>query len=142
MQSVAGTSASHPIHPPWMRQIVRLPSLALWERVAEDFAMVDILSEGRLTLGVGSGYLKHEFEGFGISGAEKRDRFDESLEILMKAWSGKRFSFKGKYHNIEDVKLNVVPVQQPHPRTHVAILSNAAATGIVYGDGQQTHDRS
>ena len=96
-------------------------------RVAEDFAMVDILSNGRLTLGVGSGYLKHEFEGFGVAGAEKRARFDESLEILKKAWSGERFSFSGEYYQVDNLKLNVVPVQQPHPPIHIAILSNAAA---------------
>lgn len=96
-------------------------------RTAEDFAMVDILSKGRLTLGVGSGYLKHEFEGFGVSGAEKRTRFDESLEILRRAWTGERFSFDGEFYQVKDVKLNVVPIQQPHPPMHVAILSNAAA---------------
>jgi len=96
-------------------------------RVAEDYAMVDVLSGGRLNLGVGSGYLKHEFEGFGVSPEEKRDRFDEALEIVLRAWSGEPFSYAGKYHQVKDVQLNVLPVQKPRPPIWVAILRNEAA---------------
>ena len=96
-------------------------------RTAEDFAMVDTFSGGRVMLGIGSGYLKHEFDGFGIMHEEKRARFDEGLALLQKAWSGKRFSFEGDIYNVENVQLNVTPVQQPHPPLWVAILSNGAA---------------
>lgn len=96
-------------------------------RTAEDFAMVDTLSNGRVMLGIGSGYLKHEFEGFGVTHEEKRIRFDEGLELLQKAWSGKQFSFAGEIYNVESTQLNVTPIQQPHPPLWVAILSNGAA---------------
>ncbi|MCB0714213.1 MAG: LLM class flavin-dependent oxidoreductase [Ignavibacteriae bacterium] len=96
-------------------------------RTAEDFAMVDTLSNGRLMLGVGSGYLKHEFEGFGVKPEEKRARFDEGLEILLKSWSGERFSFEGEAFSVENLQLNVLPHQRPHPPLWVAILSNGAA---------------
>ncbi len=96
-------------------------------RVAEDYAMVDILSNGRLNLGTGSGYLKHEFEGFGIGPEEKRERFDEALEIVLRAWRGERFSYEGKYHRVQDVQLNVLPVQKPRPPVWIAILRNEAA---------------
>lgn len=99
-------------------------------RVAEDYAMVDIISGGRLVLGVGSGYLKHEFEGFQIDPDEKRGRFDESLEIILKAWSGERFSYQGKYHNFSSVQLNTVPLQKPHPTVAIAILRNDAAMHV------------
>jgi alkanesulfonate monooxygenase SsuD/methylene tetrahydromethanopterin reductase-like flavin-dependent oxidoreductase (luciferase family) len=78
-------------------------------------------------LGAGSGYLKHEFEGFGIAGEEKRERFDEALEILLRAWTGERFSYEGKYHRVRDVQLNVLPLQKPRPPIWVAILRNEAA---------------
>jgi alkanesulfonate monooxygenase SsuD/methylene tetrahydromethanopterin reductase-like flavin-dependent oxidoreductase (luciferase family) len=96
-------------------------------RIAEDYAMVDILSDGRLMLGVGSGYLRHEFDGFGIPPEQKRARFDESLEIILRAWEGERFSYDGTYHTVDRVRLNVVPLQRPHPPLWVAILSNQAA---------------
>jgi alkanesulfonate monooxygenase SsuD/methylene tetrahydromethanopterin reductase-like flavin-dependent oxidoreductase (luciferase family) len=96
-------------------------------RVAEDYAMVDVLSGGRLDLGVGSGYLSHEYAGFGVDPAEKRERFDEALEILLRAWTGERFSYAGKYHRVDDVQLNVLPVQRPRPPVWVAVLRNEAA---------------
>ena len=96
-------------------------------RTAEDYAMVDVLSQGRLNLGVGSGYLSHEYAGFGVDPATKRERFDEALEILFRAWTGERFSYHGTYHRVDDVQLNVVPVQRPRPPVWVAVLRNEAA---------------
>jgi alkanesulfonate monooxygenase SsuD/methylene tetrahydromethanopterin reductase-like flavin-dependent oxidoreductase (luciferase family) len=95
--------------------------------VAESYAMVDLLSHGRLVLGVGSGYLKHEFDGFGIDPAEKRERFDEALSILTRLLSAERVSYDGRYHTLNDVALNVAPVQKPHPPIYVAILRKEAA---------------
>jgi alkanesulfonate monooxygenase SsuD/methylene tetrahydromethanopterin reductase-like flavin-dependent oxidoreductase (luciferase family) len=103
-------------------------------RTAEDYAMVDVLSGGRLELGVGSGYLKHEYAGFGIDMAEKRERFEEALEVVLRAWSGERFSHRGRYFTVDDVKLNVVPLQKPHPPVSVAILTNDRAA-VVGGQG-------
>jgi len=94
--------------------------------VAESYAMVDLLSGGRLVLGVGSGYLAHEFAGFGVSPEEKRDRFDEALQVLRLALSGGRVDFRGRFHDIAGVALNVEPVQRPVP-IHVAVLRPEAA---------------
>ena len=66
-------------------------------RVAEDYAMVDVLSGGRLNLGVGSGYLKHEYAGFGVDPEDKRAHFDEALEVLLRAWTGERVSYTGAH---------------------------------------------
>jgi alkanesulfonate monooxygenase SsuD/methylene tetrahydromethanopterin reductase-like flavin-dependent oxidoreductase (luciferase family) len=99
-------------------------------RTAEDYAMVDVLSGGRLNLGVGSGYLAHEYDGFGVDPASKRDRFDEALEILFQAWHGERFSYRGRYHDVNGVQLNVLPVQRPHPPVWVAVLRNEAAVHV------------
>jgi alkanesulfonate monooxygenase SsuD/methylene tetrahydromethanopterin reductase-like flavin-dependent oxidoreductase (luciferase family) len=95
--------------------------------IAETYAMVDVLSGGRLVLGVGSGYLKHEFEGYNVDPAEKRERFDESLEVLRRALSGERVTFKGKYIQAEKVAINVLPIQQPTPPIYVAVLRREAA---------------
>ncbi len=98
-------------------------------RMAEEYAVLDQLSNGRLVLGVGSGYLPHEFAGFGIDPAEKRERFDEALEVLETAWRGGRFTHHGRFHHYDDVALNVVPVQRP-VRMWVAILRAEAAYHI------------
>ena len=96
-------------------------------RAAEDFAMLDIISGGRLELGVGSGYLQHEFEGFGIDVQERRERFDESLSIIRCSWQGERFSAAGKFFTVNKVKLNVQPMNPESVPIFIAVLRNEAA---------------
>jgi len=97
--------------------------------VAESYAMMDVLSNGRLTLGVGSGYLKHEFEGWGVPGEEKRERFDESLPLLKRALAGERITHKGRFFACKDAVLNVLPLQRPVP-IYCAVLRKEAARWI------------
>ena len=99
-------------------------------RVAEDYAMVDVLSGGRLNLGVGSGYLRHEFDGFGIPIEERRERFDEALEIVLRAWTGEPVSHAGKHHRVSGARLNVLPVQKPRPPVWVATLRADGAARV------------
>lgn len=103
--------------------------------IAEAYAMVDVLSRGRLVLGVGSGYLKHEFAGYGIDGAEKRERFDESLAILRRLLSGERVTFAGRFHSLDGVQINVPPVQAAIP-IYVAVLNKDA----LYHVGRQRNE--
>ncbi len=93
--------------------------------IAESYAMVDLLAGGRLVLGVGSGYLQHEFEGFGIDPAEKRERFDESLMLVLRLLAGERVTHTGRFHKLNGVALNVLPLQPPP--VYVAILRREAA---------------
>lgn len=95
--------------------------------VAENYAMADVLSGGRLFMGVGSGYLRHEFEGYRIDGAEKRDRFDENLDIVQRLLAGERVTHKGAFQEIDAVRLNVLPLQKPLPPIGVAVLRKEAA---------------
>src|SRR5574341_1306737 len=67
-------------------------------RLAEDVATVDHLSHGRLDFGVGRSGLPGHYQGFGIPYEESRDRFFETLEILLKAWTQERFSHDGRYY--------------------------------------------
>lgn len=96
-------------------------------RTAEDFAMVDVLSDGRLEFGVGSGYLQHEFAGFNMNVEERRERFDEALAIIREAWTGKPVDFDGKFNKISNTKLNILPIQTPEPPVHIAVLKNEVA---------------
>jgi alkanesulfonate monooxygenase SsuD/methylene tetrahydromethanopterin reductase-like flavin-dependent oxidoreductase (luciferase family) len=92
--------------------------------LAEQYAMLDHLLEGRLNLGVGSGYIPLEFEGFGVDPAEKRDRFDRALETMLAAFEGKEVRSEGP--NAVPVRINVRPVQQPHPPIWVAVQRREA----------------
>jgi natural product biosynthesis luciferase-like monooxygenase protein len=92
-------------------------------RIAEDFALLDQLSGGRLDLGVGRGYQPHEFAGFGIPMSESRDRFDEVLAIIEGLWTNETFSFAGKYYQCDEVSLNPRPLQQPTPPIWIAAVS-------------------
>jgi alkanesulfonate monooxygenase SsuD/methylene tetrahydromethanopterin reductase-like flavin-dependent oxidoreductase (luciferase family) len=92
--------------------------------VAEEAAMVDLLSNGRLQLGIGRGYQSVEFESFGLDLAEARDRFNEALDMIIGLWTEENYDFKGKYYGTGDaVTLMPRPVQQPHPPLHVAAVS-------------------
>jgi alkanesulfonate monooxygenase SsuD/methylene tetrahydromethanopterin reductase-like flavin-dependent oxidoreductase (luciferase family) len=98
--------------------------------VAEEYAMVDVLSGGRLEFGVGSGYLKHEFAGYGVALDEKHARFDESLEVIEQAWRGGRFSYQGRFNRIEEVQLQLQPLQKPRPPIYIATLRHEAAREV------------
>jgi alkanesulfonate monooxygenase SsuD/methylene tetrahydromethanopterin reductase-like flavin-dependent oxidoreductase (luciferase family) len=93
-------------------------------RVAEDAAMVDALSGGRLLLGVGRGYQPPEFHGFGVRQDESSAMFVESLEIMKRALSGEKFAYDGDYWKIEEaIEIFPKPLQTPHPPLYVASVS-------------------
>jgi alkanesulfonate monooxygenase SsuD/methylene tetrahydromethanopterin reductase-like flavin-dependent oxidoreductase (luciferase family) len=103
---------------------------------AEEYAVLDQLSKGRLMLGVGSGYLRHEFDGFQIDPASKRERFEEALEIILRAWSGEAVVYEGRHHRVDGARIAVTPLQRPHPPLWTAILRPEAAWHV----GQQGRD--
>lgn len=84
--------------------------------LAEQIATLDLLSEGRLDLGVGKGYREAEFSGFCIPLDEATERFDEAMAFLRKAWdSPARFSHTGKRWSFRDIVIEPRTVQRPHP---------------------------
>ncbi len=84
-------------------------------RLAQDLATIDIISGGRLVVGVGRGYQKREFDVYGIDIAESRDRFVEGMDIAIKAWTEERFSYNGKFFSFPEVMVIPKPVQKPYP---------------------------
>jgi probable F420-dependent oxidoreductase len=84
-------------------------------RVAEDAAVLDILSGGRLDLGVAAGYRVEEFRGFQVPHGERGKRMDEAVEILQRSWSGAPFSFSGSYYRFENLNVTPKPLQNPIP---------------------------
>ncbi|MGH7771139.1 MAG: LLM class flavin-dependent oxidoreductase [Candidatus Binatia bacterium] len=89
--------------------------------VAEEYAMVDILSDGRLDFGVGRG-TPPELVGFGVK-EDNRDRLVEGVEVVEMAWREGKVSYKGKYYQIDGVSFNVTPIQKPTPPLYFAALS-------------------
>ena len=84
-------------------------------RVAEDAAVADLISGGRLILGIGLGYRQEEFDGFGRTLKQRRGRMEEGIEILQKSWAEGPFSIDGKYYKLDNVDVTPKPVQRPIP---------------------------
>jgi alkanesulfonate monooxygenase SsuD/methylene tetrahydromethanopterin reductase-like flavin-dependent oxidoreductase (luciferase family) len=84
-------------------------------RVAEDAATVDLISNGRLDLGVGQGYRVDEFTGFNIPRKERGPRLEEGTEIIRKAWTEKNWSFDGRFNTLNNITVIPNVVQKPHP---------------------------
>lgn len=84
-------------------------------RVAEDYLMLDQLSHGRLEMGLGRGFLPHEFGPFGVTDESNRERFDEAAAILQKAFSGEPFAFEGKHNKFQKLEVLPKPYQRKIP---------------------------
>lgn len=84
-------------------------------RLAEDAAVVDQLSDGRLMLGLGLGWREEEFRMFGVPVAERLDRTVDTVRILREAWTGERFSYRGKAYQVDRVKVMPPPAQPGGP---------------------------
>jgi alkanesulfonate monooxygenase SsuD/methylene tetrahydromethanopterin reductase-like flavin-dependent oxidoreductase (luciferase family) len=95
--------------------------------LAEQAATLDLISGGRLDFGVGRGYRHNEFAGFRIPPEEAEPRFEESIEVMTKAFvSRERFSHRGKFWQFDDIVVEPPPAQRPHPPFWVAAGSEAS----------------
>lgn len=114
------------IVPPWHNPVL----------LAEEVATLDLLSKGRLDLGIGKGYRHSEFKGFQVAPEEAEARFEEALEMMTRAWTTrKRFSHKGRFWHFEDIVVEPPPAQTPYPPLWVAAgnphsIKRAAARGF------------
>jgi alkanesulfonate monooxygenase SsuD/methylene tetrahydromethanopterin reductase-like flavin-dependent oxidoreductase (luciferase family) len=96
-------------------------------RLAEDLAVLDNLSGGRVEIGVGLGYVSRDFAGYGLPVTQRVSRTDEGLEILSRCFAGERFSFTGKRYQAEDVIIKPDYVQPGGPPLWVAASSREGA---------------
>ncbi|WP_026961418.1 LLM class flavin-dependent oxidoreductase [Alicyclobacillus herbarius] len=92
-------------------------------RMAEEYALLDLLSNGRAIFAAGRGYDKREYDAFGIDFNASREIFFEGLDIIKLAWSQKTFSYQGKHFQIPQVSITPRPVQDPYPPIYVASFS-------------------
>src|SRR3989304_3688636 len=83
--------------------------------VAEEGAMVDVISGGRLILGVGAGYAPEEFAAFGQSLKERGSRLEESAALLHRLWTEENVSHRGRHYQLDNTTVAPRPVQRPRP---------------------------
>jgi F420-dependent oxidoreductase-like protein len=86
--------------------------------VAKMAAQVDIISGGRLLLGIGAGWQENEHEAYGIpfyTQRERLERLDEACQVIKALWTQPRSTFRGRYYQLSDAPLDPKPVQTPHP---------------------------
>ena len=109
--------------------------------LAHETATLDLLSDGRLEVGLGAGWMKTDYASAGIPYDEPKvrvDRFEESIAVLKGLWSGEPFSFTGEHCTITEHHLQPAPVQKPHPTLVIGgggkrVLSIAAREADVVG---------
>ncbi len=96
-------------------------------RLAEDLAILDNISNGRMELGAGMGYAAHEFAGFGLPVSRRVSLTEEAIQILRLAWRGEPFSYDGRRYRYTDLRVTPDPVQPGGPPLWLAATSRAGA---------------
>ncbi len=98
-------------------------------RLAEEYAMLDVISGGRLEYAIGRGVLKYDYDIMGLDESESYARFREGTDLILKAWTSPApFSHAGRFWQLKDYSLFPPPVQKPHP----PIFSSAAVSPESY----------
>jgi probable F420-dependent oxidoreductase len=104
--------------------------------VAKSGATLDLISDGRFTLGVGVGYLKREFAALGVDFDERGDLFDEALEVIRGIWTTDDFSYEGRHFTASGITAHPRPVSRPHPPIWIGGNTAAARRRVAtHGDG-------
>jgi probable F420-dependent oxidoreductase len=95
--------------------------------LAQETAVLDHVSGGRLDVGVGLGHSLAEYRAFGVDRRRRPSRMEESLEVLRLAWTQRPFSYAGRFFELRDVEVRPEPLQQPHPPLWIGATTVAAA---------------
>ncbi|MBK7249430.1 MAG: LLM class flavin-dependent oxidoreductase [Gammaproteobacteria bacterium] len=96
-------------------------------QLAQETAVLDHLSEGRLDVTVGAGHNPAEYRAWGYDPRTRPSRMEEGLEVLKLAWTRRPFSYHGRYYDLQDMQVVPEPMQKPHPPLWVAATSPVAA---------------
>ena len=92
-------------------------------RLAEQVALIDIISNGRLDVGLGRGNRPAEFLGYNVPAEESRERFDETVEVMRRAWTEDHFSHRGRFYTVPEARVIPKPLQRPHPPLYQVCVS-------------------
>jgi probable F420-dependent oxidoreductase len=103
---------------------------------AKAVASLDVLSGGRLIVGVAAGYLKGEFRALGVDAQERNELCDEALRAMKAAWSGDAVAFEGRHFTARGNRMQPRPAQRPHPPLWIGGNSRRAIRrAVAWGDG-------
>ncbi|MDY7106280.1 MAG: LLM class flavin-dependent oxidoreductase [Actinomycetota bacterium] len=97
-------------------------------RLAEEVALLDVLSGGRVNWGAGRGFQPGELAALGVPMDESHERFRENVEVVLAAWTHERLHYEGRWSRFDDLEVLPKPLQQPHPPTWMAATSTGAIT--------------
>ena len=103
--------------------------------LAEESAMVDVLSNGRLEFGVGRGSSNYEYGNFDIDFDSRDVRFQEALDIILGLWTTPKFTYHGQFYSVNDMTLMPSPMQNPHPPVFLAVSRTAASLDVAVSRG-------
>lgn len=100
-------------------------------RIAEDATILDIVSDGRLILGVGAGFAEEEFRAYKVDRSQRDSIFTEAMEVIVTAWTKTNFNYEGRHFKVPTQPFRVFaitpkPVQAPHPPVWVGAFSRAS----------------
>ncbi|MEJ0018781.1 MAG: LLM class flavin-dependent oxidoreductase [Acetobacteraceae bacterium] len=100
-------------------------------RMAEQLALIDNISKGRLIVGLGRGtaYNIYDYQGYGLDHTEAQDRFEEAEAIMFQAWQGKQFEHHGRFWDLKVPMLRPLPYTKPHP---FVIRSASSEEGMLH----------
>ena len=98
--------------------------------LAEEAAMLDVLSNGRLDFGVGRGSADYEYGNFNIDFETRDARTSEALDIILGLWTESNFTYQGQYYQVKDLTIAPKPVQQPHPPVYMAVSRTPASVDV------------
>jgi alkanesulfonate monooxygenase SsuD/methylene tetrahydromethanopterin reductase-like flavin-dependent oxidoreductase (luciferase family) len=104
-------------------------------RLAEDTAMLDLVSGGRLDVGFGRGSANYEYGGYNVDREESQGRFQETVRIVQNLWTTPEYTYEGQYCRINQVTLVPSPVQEPHPPLYIAATRTPATLEFVVSTG-------
>jgi alkanesulfonate monooxygenase SsuD/methylene tetrahydromethanopterin reductase-like flavin-dependent oxidoreductase (luciferase family) len=102
-------------------------------RLAEEVALLDVLTDGRVNWGAGRGFERTEFDNFGVPLDQTTSRFREAVDVVLAAWTQPRLTHHGEHWHFDDVEVLPKPLQQPHPPTWVAATSPEAVAWAAAG---------
>ena len=114
---------------------VLVPTMHNPVRVAEDTATVDLVSNGRLDVGLGRGSAEYESVAYDVDQSDSQERFREAVGIIKGVWTTQNYSIKGRFFNVREANLVPQPIQQPHPPIYIAATRTPATLEFAISGG-------